>query len=367
MVLTVNERVKKNYQKCREKILERKRAAYAAKKAKLNAPIIEEEKPLESTTEFVDVMDEPLPYTSQLIEVKIDPFEKVTQLINGLDISDGNKKFRINNLKTIITILKPIDYNNLIRQLVKQPNKVIKLIKNFEYTHGKKYAENTLIALYKAILFYLDKLNINIKSEKKMKYLDQLEINGVTHDKQLELKNNANKLPSFEEYLNKVIESFGINSREFLIAKMYQEVKCRDDLQLILVRDPIRLNKEKNYIVVNDFDHAVVIINAYKTIDKYGAYDTALSEELTTLIKSYIMSHQISNGELFFKVKNISMIVSRMNKQLEYLNHGAINLFRKMIASDAQDLPLKEQLKISKQLKHSFKTHNKNYIINENI
>jgi hypothetical protein len=102
-------------------------------------------------------------------------------------------------------------------------------------------------------------------------------------------------------------------------------------------------------------------------MDKYGVYDTLLSEELTTLIKSYIITHQIQNDDLFFNSKNISMIICRMNKKLGYDGFGSINLFRKMIASDAKDLPLKEQLKISKQMKHSFKTHTKNYIVNESI
>jgi hypothetical protein len=200
-----------------------------------------------------------------------------------------------------------------------------------------------------------------------MKYLDQLEISGVTIDTQLEIKNNTNKLPSFDEYVKKVIEHFGINSREYLIAKLYSEVKCRDNLQLILVKDAIKLNKEKNYIVVNEFPSAVVVINNYKTMDKYGVYDTVLSEELTTLIKSYIITHQIQNDELFFNSKNISMIICRMNKRLGYEGFGSINLFRKMIATDAKDMPLKEQLKISKQMRHNLKTHTKNYIINETI
>ena len=61
------------------------------------------------------------------------------------------------------------------------------------------------------------------------------------------------------------------------------------------------------------------------------------------------------------------MVVSRMNKTLGYEGFGAINLFRKMIASDAKDLSLKEQLKVSKKLKHSLKIHKSNYIINEQL
>jgi hypothetical protein len=365
MVLTVNERVKRNYDANRAKILERKRAAYAAKKLK---NIVEEEKPLESVTEFVEVMVEPeLPSTSETIPFVIDPLERVIELINGFDISDGNKIFRINNFKTIINILKPTDYDDFIFKLNKQPNKNIKLINNFDYKPGKKYAENTLISFYKNILFFLDKLNITIKDEKKNKYLDQLELLGVVTAHKNQLKNNTSQIPSFADYLKKCKETFGPSSREYLIALMYSEIKCRDDLQMILVRDPIKLSKEKNYIVVNDYPNANVIINNYKTSDKYGLYSVELSEELTILIKSYILEHKIENGQLFFNVKNISMIVSRMNEKLGVEGLGSINLFRKMIASDAKDLPLKQQLNISKQLKHSFKTHTQNYIVNESI
>ena len=367
MVLTISERVKRNYEKDKVKILERKRVAYAAKKLKN----VVEEKPLENITELIteliSVVEPELQSTSELIPVKIDPLERVIELINGLNISDGNKKFRINNFKTIIKILTPTDYADLIFQLIKQPNKVLKLIKNFEYKPRHTYSVNTQISLFKAILFFLEKFDINIKHEKKTKYEDSIQICDVVSAQELQVKNNTNSIPTFEEYLQKCLEKYGNKSREYLISKIYHEVSCRDDLQLILLCDAVKLNQEKNYIICNELPNANVIINDYKTIDRYGKFNTELSEELTKLIKEYIINHQIQNGELFFNAKNISMIVSRMNKSLGYEGFGAINLFRKMIASDSKNLPLKEQLKVAKQMTHSLKVHNSNYIIKEKI
>ena len=369
MVLTNSEKVKRNYDKDREKILARKRAAYAAKKLKV-------EQPLESTSELIEIQPEPeLENKTELINIPIeepvitvDTFTQVSNMINGLENeSPGNKKFRINNFKTIINILSPVDYNDFIFKLTKQPNKVLKLIKNFEYKPRHTYSVNTQISLFKAILFFLEKFEINIKHEKKTKYEDAIQIGDVLSNQELQAKNNSNNIPTFDEYLNKIINKFGLASREYLIAKMYQELKCRDNLQLILVKDEIKLNKELNYIVVNEFDTANVIINNYKTIDKYGPINAELSQGLTTLIKSYILTHKIENGDIFFNSKNISMIVSRINSQLGFTGHGAINLIRKIIATDAESLPLKEQLKVSKQMKHSLKVHKKNYIIAESI
>jgi len=370
MVFTNAEKTKRNYEKDKSNILARKRAAYAKKKLEKNLPIVEEP-PLESTSHLIEIQPETeLKFESVFIPIEpitIDTFTQVSQMINALDISDGLKKFRINNFKTIINILKPVDYTDLIFKLTKQPKKVIHKFKDFEYQPWKKYSINSLITFYKSILFFVDKFDIQIKPDKKIKYEDQIQIGDVVSSEELEVKNNNISIPTFSEYLNNVIEHFGLNSREYLISKMYEELKCRDDLQLILVRDYIKANPDKNYIIVNEFDQANVIINNYKTADRYGPINCQISSELTTLIKSFILTHKIDNDDLFFNAKNMSTIVSRMNKKLGYNKFGAINLFRKMIASDSKDLPLKEQLKVAKQMTHSLKVHNSNYIIKESI
>ena len=374
MVLTNAEKVKRNYDKDRENILAKKRAAYAAKKLK---NIVVEEPPLESTSELIEIQpakgtsEEPeLESKTELVKIHyiFVPLAQITHMINGLENeSPGNKKFRINNFKTIINILKPTDYNELLFKLTKQPNKVLKSIKNFEYKPRHTYSVNTQISLFKAILFFLDKFNINIKPDKKTKYEDAIQIGDVISTQELQVKNNSVSIPSFEEYLQKCVEHFGEKSREYLIAKIYHEVSCRNDLNLVLLSDAVRLNREKNYIIVNEFPKATIIINDYKTVDRYGKFNQELSEDLTKLIKEYILTHHIENGDIFFNMNNISMVVSRMNKTLGYEGFGAINLFRKMISSDAKDLSLKEQLKVSKKLKHSLKVHNSNYIIRESI
>lgn len=395
--LTNAEKVKRNYDKDREKILERKRGKYQADKLKRleqqlqpqifqhDIPIIEEEQPLPSTSEAIPlavglgvrgsqphIIEQQLPSTSELIEAnlledKIDALERVTQLISELpDESEGNKLFRTKNFKTIINIIKPTDYNELIFQLTKQPNKVLKLIKNYEYQPNKTYATNTLISLYKAILFFLDKFDIFIKPDKKIKYEDAIQIGDVVSSNELVKKNNSTPIPTFEEYLQKCIETFGNKSREFLIAKIYSEAKCRDDLQLILTNSFEDLNPQLNYLVFK-INKSFIVINDYKTKDKYGAYRVELSDELSQLIKDFINTYDIEFGEKFFNIKNVSMVVHRMNKILNFTGHGAVNLFRKMVASDSKELPLKEQLNIAKQMKHSFKVHNSNYIVKESI
>lgn len=369
MPKTNAENVKAHYDRNKEEVLKKKRDRYHANKLKKievkeELPLVE--LPLESTSELIEVQPEPeLETKSEFITV--DTLTQVSNMISSLKIGDPLKKFRRINFKTIINILKPTSYEDLIFQLTKQPKKVIHLLKSFEYQPNKTYAVNTLISFYKAILFFLDKFNIFIKPEKKIKYEDVIEISDVVSAQELEIKNNSISIPTFEEYLNKIVEHFGLASREYLIAKMYHEVSCRDDLQLILLRDPIKLNNKNNYIIVNEFPNATVIINDYKTVDKYGKFNTELSPDLTTLIKSYILTNQIENGNLFFNSKNISMLVSRMNKKLGFEGFGAINLIRKIIATEAESLPLKEQLKVSKKMKHSLKVHKSNYIITEKI
>jgi len=374
MPKTNAENVKTHYDRNKEDVLKRKRDRYHAKKLKKSQEI-KEEVELTNTSELIPVVEikEPeLDSKTEFIEIiakkdPIDTFEITKKMIYDLpNESAGNKLFRSKNLKTIINIIKPNDYDDLIFKFTKQPKKVIKLIKNYEYIKGRTYSTNTLISLYKAILFFIDKFSIFIKPDKKTKYEDAIQIGDIVSSKELIEKNNSNDIPSFEDYLQKLIKMFGNKSREYLIAKMYSEIKCRDDLHLILVDSFDNLDSQKNYLVLND-NKSSVVINDYKTIDKYGRYDVELSNELTTLISDYILEYEIKNGEKFFNFNNVSMVISRMNKILGFTKLGNINLFRKMIASDAKDLPLKEQLKVAKQMKHSLKVHNSNYIIKEII
>jgi len=376
------ERVAKHYQANRDKILAKKKEQYRAKKlvqlasqliVDAETEIIELEKELPCDSMFELANDSVLVEIVEPVEpIEVEPdelidptnvLEIVTKNINSLlGESDGNKKIRISNMKSIINILKPVNYKEFIKALKCRPNQTIKLIKSYQYKPNKTYAQNTLITLYKAVLFYFEKFKIKVTPTSKTKYEDAIQIYDAIAIVELKEKNQTT-IPTFDEYLERVLNEFGIYSREHIIVKLYQQVKCRDDLLLIVANASTPLDKLTNYLVVGEIFR--VVLNDFKTIDRYGVVDVELDTELTNLLSHYMENHNIQVGDCLFNSNNISKIVSRMNQKLGYVGHGAINLIRKMLSTDATSLPLEEQLKVSKQLCHSLKVTNSNYVVKE--
>ena len=374
-----SERVAKHYQANKEAILAKKRERYRAKKLvqlaseliiETDSEIIELEKELPSDS-VLELANE-----SELVEIPlvepVEPLELIeptnvlkiiTKNINSLELeSDGNKKIRISNFKTLINILNPTNYQEFIKALKCRPNQTIKLIKSFQYRPNKTYASNTLITLYKAVLFYFEKFNIKVKQTNKSKWEDAIQIYDAIAFVELQKKNKS-VIPSFDEYSQRVLNKFGIYSREYIIVKIYQQVKCRDDLNLIVADSSTPLDKLTNYLLVGEIYR--VVLNDYKTIDRYGVIDVELDTELTNLLSHYMENNAIKIGDNLFNTNNISKIVSRINQNLGILGWGAINLIRKMIASDASMLPIEHQVKVAREMGHSLKVTNSNYVVKE--
>ena len=108
-----------------------------------------------------------------------------------------------------------------------------------------------------------------------------------------------------------------------------------------------------------------VVLNDYKTIDRYGVIDVELDTELTNLLEHYMENNNIKIGDNLFNTNNISKIVSRINQRLKYVGYGAINLIRKMLATDASVLPIEDQVKVAREMGHSLKVTNSNYVVKE--
>jgi hypothetical protein len=301
---------------------------------------------------------------------KISALDKITSLISSIpNETKGNIKFRIDSFKTIIKILKTPLYKAFITKITSNPTLVIKSIKEAEF-RGKKYATRSILAYFNCILFLLDKYpDIKIAKNKKMLYKNQSDILNYLADEQGDEKKKkleeTGGLPSYDEYLNKVVETFGEDGREYLIAKLYQEIKARDDLILKVVKTRDDVVDNDNYLIINGGQQANVVINSYKTIKKYGEFDVKLSNSITSLIRKYLKNNKISYNDYLFNTKGLSVIVGRMNKALGVTGYGATNVFRKMLQtdSDKSGASPEERLQLAKELKHSMATAKKSYVI----
>lgn len=314
--------------------------------------------------------DEPQQISEPVLNEEISAFDKVVSLINNIpNETKGNIKFRVDSFKTIIKILKTPLYKDFIKLITSKPFNVIKSLKDAEF-RGKKYASRSVLAYINCILFLLDKYpEIKISQSNKRLYKDQSEIlNYIADEEDTDKKEKLAEtggLPSYDEYLNKVIETFGNESREYLITLLYKEIKARDNLVMKVVKTKVEAIDNDNYLIINEKPNAEVIINSFKTKKRHGVFDVKLSNSLTSLVRNYLKNNKIKYNQYLFNVKSLSVIVGRMNDKLGVKGYGAINVFRKMLQTDLDksEASPEERLKLANELKHSMSTAKKSYVI----
>lgn len=415
MPLSNNERAARFYEKNKERVLEKKRLAYAAKKAKNNQPITQPTQPaveteMESISEFVplrsakekrksvvkginikqrvketepvekineDLVDEaqPAPQQSQSKQVKknnklsakTNPImNEISKIINTFNDKQDNKDFRIVQIKLIDKVVNAKTYNSFISIINTKPKEVIDKLNNYEYRPGKKYKNSSLLIYINTILYFLDRHETGINPNKKEVYQDQSQIlkNDSEEDSQKTKKANEDKIPTFADYEEKVIETYGNQSKEYMITELYKDTGARDDLILKVVQNKNEVNGEHNFLVINKSPNAIVILNKYKTIKKYGKKEDQISVQVTNVLRDYLKNNKIGYGDYLFNNQSLSQIVSKMNKKMKFDGMGAINLFRKMLTTDVhknKESTIQEKLALAKKLKHSLKTAKTSY------
>jgi hypothetical protein len=183
------------------------------------------------------------------------------------------------------------------------------------------------------VLYIIDNLKLPIKELVKGYYVNQFEImklncideNIVTQD---------TIIISFTDYLKKIKECFGEESKEYLISLLYNEATLRDDFTLKIVSS-IKDTKDdnENFIIVSEKEqNLTLIINHYKTREQYGIIKIRLSIGLSRMIRKYIQVENLSMNDYLFGNKQLSTFVQKMNKEIDV--NGGINLYRKMKISE---------------------------------
>lgn len=298
--------------------------------------------------------------------------DEISQIINSFDDTQSNKDFRIVQMKIILKMLNPKSFKSFISMLNIKPAHNIEQLKNYEYKPGLKYKNSSLLIYVNTILYFLDRHETGIKPNKKSIYQDANQIlkSDSSDDSQTKKNENKNKIPTFQEYEENVDDTYGNNSREYLITQLYKATGARDDLILQIIKNKSEVVGEKNYLVINNTPNAIVILNKYKTKKKYGIKEDQLSSQITELIKKYLKNHKLSYGDYLFNTQSLSLIVSRMNKKMDFQGFGAINLFRKMLTSEVHNSPnatTQDKLALAKKLKHSLSTAKNTYNISSNL
>lgn len=342
------ERQRAFYLRNKEKVNEKRRELYKAGREALKGVLPEQ--PLEEIHEpTVEPVVEPIktkPSKSKKTK-KVITYDDAVEILKSMNLPEGTFNTYKNDLKRFVNITGCQD----VSKCLTKSSQLIKEINNSKMKSGKPYANNTIKGIYQTILYLIDNLNLKVNKEP---YANEFELRKMksTDDNKDKIDNEI-VLP-FKDYLSKVREKFGENSKMFLIASLYDELTVRDDFQLKLIYNHKDATDDKiNYILVPKLMACKITINTYKTDAKYGVIKHTCSKPLSDSIKKYIADNGLKDGDYLFGNKPLTQFVSSNNPKIDV--QGGINYFRHMKITDEVKgvTSLEERKALADKMRHS--------------
>jgi len=228
------------------------------------------------------------------------------------------------------------------------------------------YSLNSKKNFIQTILFVISNLYIPLRNDLIKKYDDlyeKLKIESAEQQKEREQSEEHAVLP-YNVYLEKIKAEFPADSKQVLVASMYNEVMARDNYGnlKILVHDKtdeqLKVEGTDNYIVVGRTGTKVkVILTNYKTEKRYGIIRDSFSAETSTLIRNYMQKNGIKSGDYLFSGGKLSTFVGAMNRKIGIpKGQQAINYIRHSKKTEIfmnPNLTAEEKLKAAKAFAHS--------------
>jgi hypothetical protein len=198
-----------------------------------------------------------------------------------------------------------------------------------------KYSLQTRRGAVQSILVFIDKSGILIDPKITAYYNVLYEVYGIkcTDANDKKKTSTDNEVMNYDTYMELVAEHYKTDSKQYLIASLYNECTCRDNFGKIkIITDLTQDDNDNNFIFLKNKE-CVIIMNNYKTSKIYGKQYYAISDGLTEIIDKYITKNNITDY-LFPEQKILSLYVSNMNKKIgilgagvNYLRHSKISTY----------------------------------------
>ena len=345
------ERQKKYYDANKEKMVAKAKKRWADTKAILREH--KKKQTLEEKTYAPDTDEEvvvkPTRPKKKLVFMKMDMKHLLEQIITPT-MAESSKKIYTESAKRLLKVLEINDEDNLVPIL----NNTVGVIKKIEESD---YAHNVKKMLFQFILYALD--HSQIKKTKTIHKQYKLKFGVYSEDSKTQSKEKVKKEPliSFSDYLKKVTERFGEDSKMDIIARLYHEFSPRDDFILKIVGSLQDASDDsKNYLVTGGKNY-VIILNRFKTDSKYTDVKHTVSNELRKGIDNYMKNNDIEEGDYLFGDKKLTKYVSENNKRIGV--DGGINTLRHMSVAELlsmEDLTTEQRVKKAESMMHSVAT-----------
>jgi len=283
---------------------------------------------------------------------------KQKEQLNEVIKNENSQKFYDNNIKTLEHILGTNNFNKSL----KDSKSVIYMI---ETAKQKKYADrvystNSKKAIYQSILKLADTLGIKLSKKARADYVNKFEIMNTTSHEQTKEKIQTEELIDFETYKKKVKDHFGETSKELIIVDLYELSGFRDNLNLEVVPSLLKDNT-KNYIVVPSLKsiNLKIVLNEYKTSNKYKQDIILIPKILSKEIRKYIEKNEIEYGDYLFGKNKLSSFIRQFNLKLGL--NITINKLRQMrVSKILNNSPtIEDRVKLAHEMKHTTTTSDK--------
>jgi hypothetical protein len=155
---------------------------------------------------------------------------------------------------------------------------------------------------------------------------------------------------------------------ELLLFDLYTKFPPRRNqaIQLLTIVNNITLSKVKqmknthNYILTKNGIGTQIILNVYKTADKYGQYIMDIPKELGHLVKKYIREYGLSGNDPLFPTEKGGYYVSWKRVTELFKKYAKRNIGTKLLRNSfisfqsmSKNLSINERKKLATQLGHS--------------
>ena len=320
---------------------------YLNKKLKKEAKKLAEENPEQVISE--PVVEKKVKKTNYSTDEQ-QLLDEIALLQEPLELAEKTKQTHMVAYKMLIKCVS-CNKEALLHLLLNEPELTIQMIDSSKKLDGlTDYSNQSKNKILQGIRPLFDLFKVEYTEENLKKYrqkMDQYNFNYLTSCIQKKL------LPTYDEYLFRMLEFYSDRSLEYLLINLYREVPVRDDFQLRLVSTKAQTkSKQHNYLLLNK-KTCCIILNQYKTAKHYGQKTYDLSPRLKEMIIAYISTIETPD-EYVFGNRQLSSVICQINQRLGY--EGGVSFLRKMAVTDLykkEGVTHEEKKELAERMTHS--------------